>query len=77
MNRAVTESALVRRINRKLARQPWPQRMHVLSENRRGFGDLGRFYLVDHNNIVTYKHADLEGWARELGVLAATESLAV
>lgn len=73
----VSERALVKRINRKLTRQPSPMRMCVLSEHARGYNDLGRYFVVGGtSNFVEFPHADIEGWGRELGVLGAKEAMA-
>lgn len=75
--RTVSEQALVKRINRKLACQSPPMRMHVLSERSRWYNDMGRFYVVHLTlNRIEFPHVEIENYGRELGVLGATESLA-
>ena len=70
----VTESALLRRINRALAKQ-W-ESVRTCREDSRAFGTLGRHYLVDAcNNIVAYP-VDLETLGRELNVMGEQESVA-
>jgi hypothetical protein len=76
-NVTVTERALVRRINRKLGKLPFPQRLCVLAERSRGYYNLGRFHVVDvYRNAVLDWRVDLVERARDLGVLAANEQLA-
>jgi len=64
----VTESALLRRINRALAKQ-W-ESVRTCREDSRAFGTLGRHYLVDtHNgNIIAYP-VNLATLGRELNVM--------
>lgn len=76
-NVTVTERALVRRINRKLGKLPFPQRLCALAERSRGYCNLGRFHVVDvYRNAVIDWRVDLVERARDLGVLAANEQLA-
>lgn len=73
----VTERALVRRINRKLDKLSFPQRVGVLAERSRGYYNLGRFHVFDvYRNALLNSHVDLVRLGRELGVLAEGEQLA-
>jgi hypothetical protein len=67
---AISERALVARINRKLA--PDLEQLH---KSRRL--DVGDYYLVDHRiNGVIGKDVDVEALARELGVIKEWEKVA-
>ena len=71
---AVSERALIARINRKLAKDGWQLR------RARGFWDrnqwhpdsnLGRFFIVDvDRNFIVNTHIGLEAYGRELDALA-------
>lgn len=62
-----TEQALIKRINRALAREESEQRVRVCRDCSRDQLTLGRYYAVDANrNAVTATHVDLEQWATEL-----------
>lgn len=70
----VTESALVARINRKLA--PEHQKVCKCRESSSAFNDLGRFYVLDtYRNAIENSHIDIENFARELGVMRPEESI--
>jgi hypothetical protein len=68
----VTEHAALQRVNRALEREG--SRMKVCRENSRWFNDMGRYYVVNQYNAIE-QHADLEGWARDLGVLKPFEEI--
>lgn len=71
----ITESALVRRINRKLA--PAWQRVCKLSERHRGYGSLGRYHMMDtFQNTVIDTHLDLDHLGQQLGVIDHAEAAA-
>jgi hypothetical protein len=61
------------RINRKLRHEG--ERLRTL-RGERGVTDLGRFFVVDERGLPTACHVDPETLARELGVLAAHETIA-
>lgn len=69
----VSQRALLQRINRRLAKE------HEVLKTLRGQRyehDLGRHYAVNYaTNLVTATHVDPEAWGRELGVLAAWETV--
>lgn len=67
----VTERAALQRVNRALVREG--SRMKVCRENSRWFNELGKYYVVDGNTVEP--HANLEGWARDLGVLESFEEI--
>lgn len=71
---SITESALIRRINRKFAHDG--ETLHKTRPGR-GYGghELGYYHITDCNNCLTSAHQDLEALGRELGVLKATEHL--
>jgi hypothetical protein len=74
----VTERALIRRINRVLAREG--KVLRVCRRDSGWFRDLGRYYQVDQNNNIcgptwVTTRADLEAYAREIGALGPSESL--
>jgi hypothetical protein len=71
---AVTEAALIKRINRKLAAHGERVRK---TRGERGRIDRGDFYVIDiDRNIDMLWHVDIEVLARKLGVLSVAESLA-
>jgi hypothetical protein len=75
----LSESALIRRINRKLRHDET-----ILKKARDCLHqgqwyediDLGRYYTVNFNNHLVGTHIDLERFGRELGVLSAGEEIA-
>jgi hypothetical protein len=68
----VSESALIRRINRKLR-----PKGESLRKSRRETGYCGRYYVLDvYRNAVIGIHVNLEIYARELGALRDDERLA-
>lgn len=71
----VTERALIQRINRVLAKE---DRQLLTGRTPRVVLDLGRYYVVDTDGArgCVYSHVDLEGFARELNVIAGYETLA-
>lgn len=82
---AVSESALIRRINRKLAHEGRmghrlrKARVHVDRHSGYAYEDsnVGRFFVIDiASNFILATHCDLEGLGRELQVLDANETLA-
>jgi hypothetical protein len=66
----ITESALIKRLNRHLAKQD-----QQLRKGRPPFNsDLGEFYIVDlRNNFVSSSNHDLENLGRQEGALAEYE----
>ena len=69
----VTVSAIVKRINRKLAADYEKLRA---SRGARAEMDLGRFFIINVNrNFIVEKHVDVEELARRLNVLADWESV--
>ncbi|MCY2991305.1 MAG: hypothetical protein NTY19_26040 [Planctomycetota bacterium] len=71
---AVSKRAIIQRINRKLA--PMDRKLKAL-RSQRWQSDLGDYYVVDlPRNFVVDSHIDLEAYGRELGALAAWETLA-
>jgi len=75
---AVSQRAIVQRINRRLANDQ--QTLRVTRPGSRWANDLGAFYIVDNDplgreNLVA-AHVDLETLARELGVLEPGETIA-
>lgn len=74
----VTERALIRRINRVLARDA--KVLHLCRRDSQWFRDLGRYYQVDQNNNIcgpTWIETanDLEAYAREIEALGSDEAL--
>lgn len=68
---AVSERALIQRINRKLAPD-----LEQLKKNRSPGNELGDYYVLDLNrNFVTAQNVDPEALGRELGVLAEWETV--
>lgn len=70
----VSESTLVRRVNRRLDRDG--QRLFVNRVGCRAELQLGRYYILDTSlRIADATHCDLEDLAREVGALKAYERL--
>lgn len=69
----VSENALIKRINRKLAKEG--EKLHK-SGNIRCQSNLGDYYVTDDRNTVIDWHCHLEDMGRELGVLHQNEHLA-
>ena len=76
----VSERALLKRINRKLAHD------HEVVRKTRGFynqgagpyfdHNLGEYYSVDwYSNVIIATHIDIEAFGREVGVLRESEGL--
>ena len=71
----ITEQALLKRINRKLAHDD--ERVHKAREQ--WVHELGEYYLVDYggtasSNVLAY-HVDIENMGREIGVLRENEEV--
>jgi hypothetical protein len=71
---AVSERALVRRINRVLAHQH--QALRRCRKDARGFNNLGPYYLLDvYQSQVIDTHVNIEVLGRKLNVLGDLETL--
>jgi hypothetical protein len=81
----VSEPALIQRINRKLRRQPNPERL-VRARSKAGRQELGSYYTLEISLHVRPRTASSEGigrvhidnleqYARELGVLREWEAV--
>lgn len=69
----VTQDAIIKRINRKLAHEG--ERLVTL-RGERGVHDLGRHYIVDtHQNGIVATHVDIVDLAREMKVIHAIETV--
>jgi hypothetical protein len=70
----ITKRALVRRINRVLAKQN-----QVLRKTRGGWStvNLGEFYILNHYGNVVDHHVDIVWLGQELNVMHESETLAV
>jgi hypothetical protein len=72
---AISERALFARVNRKLAKEF--QSIRRCRADTRAWPSLGDLFLVDfRDNAVLGHDIDLEGFARELGVMEPWEELA-
>ena len=70
--KTITENALLKRINRKLAHKG--QQLRKTRPNSRWFHNLGEFYRIDlRDNRSEGTHLSLTNVALELGVLAENE----
>lgn len=70
--RTVSEFAVRRRINRRLAQDG--QRLHTSSRFRRCISDTGSYYITSiRQNTIEVAHVDLESLGHELGVLKPWE----
>jgi hypothetical protein len=69
----VTERALLRRINRRIAKGDFKVKV---CRRGRWEGDLGRYFIVDEsNNTIAATHVDLTAYGRELECLGDFETL--
>lgn len=67
----VTERALIGRIDRRYG----DVSVRKCRWDSRWFGDLGRYYAVNHDNVICGQDIDLEGLGREIGALRPNEVL--
>ena len=75
MRKDVTKKAVIQRINRRL-KKDWEAVKGTRGEKNRP--ELGDYYLLDvWNGTIIDKRIDIEGFARELNVLAECESVDV
>ncbi len=73
-NHSVTERALLRRINRKLASRH--EAVRSCRPGTRAYSNLGRYHLHDiYRNQVLDSHIDIQALGRKLGVLGDGETL--
>jgi hypothetical protein len=71
----VSEKTVRSRINRHLAKEG--QKLHKTREGSREMQEYGDYYIVDDRNCVSGPYVEsLEQFGRELGVLAARETIA-
>ncbi|MCC6127432.1 MAG: hypothetical protein IT426_20940 [Pirellulales bacterium] len=72
----VTESAIMKRINRKLNSADWPKYLKKTREGTTERDNIGKYYVLDNRNTVVDFHVNLESFARDLKVLADDEEIA-
>jgi hypothetical protein len=77
----VTERALIERLNRKLAKKQFSQRLHkTRGKHQKQMGQMGEYYIIEEhtNTIKDYRlgRERLVYIAREEGALAPWEELA-
>jgi hypothetical protein len=72
--RAISHRAAEQRVRRALAREN--QVLHKLKPESRDYYSYGPYYVVDERNCVVSSQHDLDGLARQCGVLRPTEVLA-
>ena len=73
-SKKVSESALLRRINRKL--KGGFEQIKKCRENSQWINELGAYYRVDlRNNSVVGRHVNLKKLAEEEGVIKKSEQL--
>ena len=71
---AISERALLARINRKLKQDN--EQLRKCKVDSRGYVELGGYYAIDLNrNAVIATHVDLSKWGKEMKVLADFEVL--
>jgi hypothetical protein len=73
MKAKVSQRALVARVRRELAKEG--EALRACRQDSRGYSELGDWYIVGNNNLVSAKHCDLAALGRELGVLKDFEEL--
>ncbi len=72
----ISRQALIKRINRVLAKRPWAEKLHT-SRGWREKLNLGDYYRIDvYRNCVVDHHVDLEELGVDLEVLLPQELLA-
>ena len=75
MKAQVTERALAARVRRALQKDGID--LKTCRADSKWFNDTGRWYTVDlATNSLRDRHIDLEGWAREMGLLKSYEEVA-
>lgn len=73
-NIKVSEGAVIRRVNRKLAAEG--EVMRKCRDNSRGHGELGDYYIVNIQSMyIQAMHQSLEETAREMGCLQPYEEI--
>lgn len=71
----ISERALLKRINRKLAKEG--EKLCRLPERSRSFGDMGEYHLIEvHTNSVIATHVDVTKLAKEMQALGESETVA-
>lgn len=70
----VSEPALFARVSGAYFRE-CGEKLHRCRWDSPAFSTLGRYYTLSDRNNVTATDIDLEGWAKELGVLKPWERL--
>ncbi len=73
MKKTITERALFARVDRRLKKDG--DFLRRCRQDSKAYAELGSYYIVSSNNVVTAQHCSLEGLAKELGVLADWEVL--
>jgi hypothetical protein len=68
----MTEDELIKRINRRLAKDG--ERL-CKARGQQMVHDVGEYYVIDEGNLVLANHVVLEEYARALGVLASEDNL--
>jgi len=73
--KAISERALIQRINRYLEKEEG-QFLRTCRENSRWYQELGRYYIVDiQSNFIDCTDQDLEKLGRDLKVLSKHEKV--
>ena len=72
MMQTISTSALIRRINRKLAHR---EQILCVSRGEREKQNVGDYHVIDHSNTVVMTFINLEPYARDLGVMGEWETL--
>jgi hypothetical protein len=70
----ITERALFARLRRALIREQGLH-LHRCRWDSRWLPDTGRYYAADARSWIQERSDDLEGWAKEMGVLRPGEQL--
>ena len=73
----VSVRALMQRLDRKLGKKDWPERLCSSKRGSRAWNNLGDFHVVSGNEVVNFHLtlADIEGMARKEGCLAPYEAV--
>ena len=72
----VSERALIKRINRKLAQGPRPEKLCKTRPESRAWLDLGDYYVRDiYRNLIMDNHVDVTELAKDLNVIAEYEEM--
>jgi hypothetical protein len=69
-----SKDALIQRLRRRLQKDG--QALRIARGSIQSYWETGKYYTIDiSSNFIIHKDIDLEGFGRELGVLAPSEEI--